>query len=380
MPRVDVSLLVLALALPGALAPAISPPPPARPIVALISLDGFPAALWRDPALPAPTLRAMAAAGATASVTPVNPAVTWPNHTTFVTGVSPARHDVLFNGRLLRQGPGRPVRVEPWRDKTEMVRVPTIYDVAHRAGLTTAQVDWVAIQRAPTIHWAFEERPDPDGPVARALVAAGLAAEADLRGFAKANIVRRDQLWTTGAVHIVRTHRPDLLLVHLLALDSVHHRYGPGALAAYAAVSHLDAQVARIREAYAASDLLDRTTFLIVSDHGFERATRQIRPNVLLRREGLLRADGGVTCEAYVVPAGGTAMVFITAAGGDRAALAARLRALFERTEGVARVLGPEAFPALGLPTPAQSDQAGDLLLVAADGYAFSGQHEGEVV
>ncbi|HWP99554.1 MAG TPA: alkaline phosphatase family protein, partial [Vicinamibacterales bacterium] len=378
MHRLRLSPILLAAAL-WAGAPAASLQPEARPVVALVSLDGFPAALWRDPALPAPTLRALAAAGAAAPMTPVNPSVTWPNHTTFVTGVSPARHDVLFNGRLLRQGPGRPVRVEPWRDKMEMVRAPTVYDVAHRAGLKTAQVDWVAIQRAPTIHWAFEERPDPAGPVARALVTAGLAAEADLRDFAKANIVRRDQLWTTAAVHIVRTYRPDLLLVHLLALDSVHHRYGPGTLAAYAAVSHLDAQVARLREAFASAGLLDRTTFLIVADHGFALATRQIRPNALLRREGLLRVDGEVACDAYVVPEGGTAMVFVTAAG-DRAALTARLRALFERTEGIAQVLGPEAYAGLGLPTPAQSDQVGDLLLVAADGYAFSGQHEGEAV
>ena len=103
MHRLRLSLILLAAAL-WAGAPAASLQPERRPVVALVSLDGFPAALWRDPALPAPTLRALAAAGAAASMTPVNPSVTWPNHTTFVTGVSPARHDVLFNGRLLRQG------------------------------------------------------------------------------------------------------------------------------------------------------------------------------------------------------------------------------------------------------------------------------------
>ena len=44
---------------------------------------------------------------------PVNPTVTWPNHTTLITGVTPAKHGVLFNG-LLRRDPGVPPVVEPW--------------------------------------------------------------------------------------------------------------------------------------------------------------------------------------------------------------------------------------------------------------------------
>src|SRR4029453_4506601 len=90
-----------------------------------------------------------------------------PNHTTMVTGVPPARHGVLFNGLLVRDGPQAPPKVEPWRDKAEMVKVPTVYDVAHAAGLKTAQVDWVAIQNPGTITWEFPERPDPQGAIER---------------------------------------------------------------------------------------------------------------------------------------------------------------------------------------------------------------------
>ena len=60
----------------------------------------------------------------------MNPTVTWPNHTSMVTGVTPAKHGVVFNGLLVRE-PGVPPRVEPWRDRAEMVHVPTLYDVAH---------------------------------------------------------------------------------------------------------------------------------------------------------------------------------------------------------------------------------------------------------
>jgi predicted AlkP superfamily pyrophosphatase or phosphodiesterase len=125
---------------------AQTPPVPDRSShVVVISLDGFMASALIDPALPLPTLRRLAQTGATArAMQPVNPTVTWANHTSMITGVHPARHGVVYNGLLVRE-PGVPPRVEPWRDKKEMVLFPTLYDLAHAGGLTTAQVDWVAI-------------------------------------------------------------------------------------------------------------------------------------------------------------------------------------------------------------------------------------------
>ena len=102
--------------------------------------------------LPIPTLRKLAREGViAASMRPVNPTVTWPNHTAIVTGVDASEHRVLYNGLLaLPEAMATQPKIEPWRDKEVMVHAPTIYDVAHQAGLTTAQVDWVAIYRAKT--------------------------------------------------------------------------------------------------------------------------------------------------------------------------------------------------------------------------------------
>ena len=129
--------------------------------VVLISIDGFPAYLWRDESIPVPHLRRLAAGGAVAgAMTIVNPAITWPNHTTLVTGVSPRKHGVLYNGLVVRGGPGKPNAIEPWVDRARLVFAPTVYDAAFHAGLTTAEVDWVAITRPGTITWSFGEVPD----------------------------------------------------------------------------------------------------------------------------------------------------------------------------------------------------------------------------
>jgi len=382
-------VLVAWAAAPAATAPAraggANDRTQARPVpsataraVVVISLDGFPASALDDPYLPAPTLRALIASGASARrMTGVNPAVTWPTHTTFITGVLPAQHGVLFNGMLMRE-PGALPRVEPWRDKAEMVRVKTVYDAAHAAGLTTAQVDWVAIHKPGTITWAFEERPDPAGDVARELIAAGHATPEQISGFRGLSVVTKDQIWTTAAVHIIERHQPNLLLLHLLTLDSTSHRYAPGTPAAHAAIGFLDSQLARVVEAVRRSPMAERTTLIVVSDHGFKAAARTVRPNAMLRRAGLLTADASGTItggDAFVISEGGTALVY--ALGADRGALLRRLAQLFRDAPGIVRVVEPSGYAALGYPAPDKNTQMGDLVLVAADGHSFSGGVDG---
>ena len=339
--------------------------------VVLISLDGFPADAWADPLLPAPALRKLAAQGASAKrMKTVNPTVTWPNHTALVTGVSPARHGVLYNGMLERPGPRQPVKVEPWRDKAKMVRVPTVYDLAHQAGLTTAQVDWVAIYNAASITWQFPEVPAVGGKIEGEMIAKGLAAESEIANFGKLGITLRDQIWTRAAGHILREHRPNLLLYHLLNLDSTHHTYGPKGLASMSGIAFADGQVKELLEAV---DLASTTVF-VVSDHGFSGVTRTIRPNAALHYHGLIELKGAaIVCEAYVVPEGGTAMVYAL-----NPAVLPRLKEIFAKIPGIDRVIEPADFAALGMPHPKDYNQMADLVLSAKPGFAFSGAAEGE--
>src|SRR5215813_3585124 len=89
--------------------------------VVMISLDGFPAYALEDPASPIPTLRSLIASGVSARMTTVNPTVTWPNHTTLVTGVRADEHGLLVNGTIKRTGTWPPVKVDPMVVKEQMV-------------------------------------------------------------------------------------------------------------------------------------------------------------------------------------------------------------------------------------------------------------------
>ena len=235
--------------------------------VVVISLDAFPAYALSDSRLPIPTIRALARAGVSAtSMKPINPTITWPNHTTLVTGVNASKHHVMFNGLLTYPAPNRPVEIEPWRDKNEMVGAETVYDLAEKAGLTTAQVDWVAIYNAKNINWKFPESPDPHGLIERAMVKEGAVTEAQLSNFGEGSQAWRDQVWTDAAAYILRTYKPNLMLLHLLTLDSTQHEYGPMHTAGFNAMAFLDDRVKQIVDAVRASGRLNETTYPI-TDH-----------------------------------------------------------------------------------------------------------------
>ena len=349
--------------------------------VVVISLDGFPAYALDDPRLPIPTLRKLARLGAVAaSIRPVNPTVTWPNHTAIVTGVEPSEHQVLYNGVLVRRESGSRPSIEPWRDKEQMVQAQTIYDAAYDAGLTTAQVDWVAIYRAKTITWEFPELPDPDGAIERELISAGTVTPEQLRTFEASTQAWQDEIWTAAAEDILERHKPNLLLFHLLTIDDTNHEYGPMTPASLTAMAFLDAKVKQIVDVLERTGLSDNATLIVVSDHGFRTYKHKIQANVLLREKGLLSTGPDQPKgDAWVMAEGGTAMVYVTNPS-RKTDLVPELRRLFAGVEGVKGAYGVEDFAKLGLPTPTHSDQAPDLVLAAAPDYMFGNESEGDLI
>src|ERR1051325_6121694 len=349
-------------------------------ITVMISVDGFPWWLWEDPTLPVPTLRRLAAEGVASRMKVSNPSITWINHTTLVTGVHPAKHGVLYNGLLVRQGPTQPTKIEPCRSKAELVHVPTVYDRAFEAGLTTAQIDWVAITNAPTITWNWFEVPDTNGELGKELVAQGVLSAQELAEFIKGkNVAWRDMVWTKAAAHLIKTRRPNLLLFHPLNTDNINHQYGPGTWASYTAYGYVDRLIGEVLAALQQAGMEDKATVFIVTDHGFKKVSKVILPNVVLRKAGLVRAAGPTvsSCDAYVMAQGGMSFVYVT----DKqrpGELVSRLKEIFAKQEGVARVVEPKDYAALGMPTPEMNDGAGDLVIFAKSGYAFQQGAAGE--
>lgn len=351
--------------------------------VVLISVDGLPAYLLDDPSAPLPNIRRLAELGVAAEgMTVSNPSVTWPNHTSLVTGVRPEKHGVLFNGVLEKAGPGLPIKVDPRKDKADLVHVPAIYDVLAERGLTTGEINWPCTRGSKASRRQFSGRSRDvrayDAGVDREPEAGGDCVGRFDQGVRQAEPVRADLLWTRAACHLIREQKPNLTLVHLLNVDAIHHKHGPQSWAGYSAIAFADACVGEILDAIDLAGIRDRTTVMIVADHGFQAIPQTVQPNVLLRQAGLLTVEGNqvVTAQAHVFPEGGIGMLYLTSP--DKGADREKVLELFRGKEGIEAILTPADFGKYGLPQPDQYEQMADLILVAKEGYGVGGGATGE--
>ena len=363
--------------------------PMADHCVILVSIDGLAGFYLDDPRADMPTLRRLAAEGARADGLVCSfPTVTWPNHTTLVTGVVPAKHGVIGNAYFDRRtGQNVPFIPDPIFDKDQIVRVPTIYDVAHRSGLKTAAIVWPATRNAKTLDLTV---PDMAGdqawtqfgtrPWLDELRAAGLPVDRHGTWVAdKAGGVQRDWLYTRMTAHALKKHSPNVLLLHLVETDHVQHRVGPQTDDAYWSVSYADDRLRDVVEAVEASPMKGRTTLFVCSDHGFLPVTREIRPNVLLRRLGLVTVQDGKPAERAVAcrSEGGACALYVLDPA-RRAEIIDRLKPQLERLEGVDAVYTPDRFPSIGQPTVDADPRGADLWLSCRGGYAFGDSFAGE--
>ena len=261
----------------------------------LVSVDGFrpdfylPGSTW-----PAPNIQQMARDGAHAEgVRGVFPSVTYPSHTTIVTGAVPARHGVYYNQPFEPKG-----QTGRWYWHESAIQVPTLWDALRGAGGTTAAVSWPVTVGAPIDWfvpevWALDPNEDRLKPM-REGSTPGLWQELEreatgrlnLRNFSSGYSTRDD---TTGAIaaYILETHRPALMAVHVITTDFAQHALGRESDDARLAVGGADRAIGAIREAADRAGILDRTAFVITGDHGFVDLHTQVMPNVWLADAGL---------------------------------------------------------------------------------------------
>jgi predicted AlkP superfamily pyrophosphatase or phosphodiesterase len=223
----------------------------------------------------------------------VYPSVTYPSHTTIVTGLMPAEHGIYSN--LSSREAGK--NLEDWFWFANAIKVPTLWDEAHANHLTTGAVFWPVTAGAP-IDWDIPEIWDPRKPLQAdpAYIAKyatpGILFEALLEIGPPQPGQRLDVMRTHLATFILKKHKPNLLLVHLVDLDTDEHRFGPDSPQAAATLEKIDGHIDELLAADQAAGLADSTDVFIVSDHGFLPVQTEIKPNVLFVKAGLLTADG----------------------------------------------------------------------------------------
>ncbi len=268
--------------------------------VIMISIDGLVPDYYTAPArlgLRVPNLTKMKLGGAYAEgVEGVFPSVTYPAHTTMITGVRPAIHGIVQNG--IFEAPTAP-QTKEWYFFADALKAETLWGITKQAGLVTASVGWPVTVGADidyNVPEIFDPKENPPtGKRTAQYSTPGLLEKALASGSGGDNST--DGRRTAIGEFVINTYKPNLMLIHLVALDDVHHKNGPRTPPAIETTERMDGYVGRIIEAARKAGILDQTTFLLVSDHGFARVTQKFEPGVLLVKEKLitLGADGKPT-------------------------------------------------------------------------------------
>jgi predicted AlkP superfamily pyrophosphatase or phosphodiesterase len=365
--------------------------PAADRLVVLISVDGLAHYYFDDPKAPMPTIRKLAAEGARAKWMRCSfPTVTWTNHTTLVTGVNPGKHGVIGNDYFDRdQLKAVPFIPDPIFNKEEIVNTPTIYDLAHDAGLKTGGICWPASRGAKTWNWTvpdvfdqatFEKYSTPE--LLADAKEVGIPYEKQMEWCQKINEGKpmRDSMYARLATLIIAKHKPNLICLHLMTVDSAEHSYGHHTPEAYWAIHDSDSRVRDVVDAVEAAGMKDKTTFVVTSDHGFINFTKLVQPNVMLKKAGLVTAalgnkitDRKVWCHAE----GGACFVYVLDEP-NRDALISQIKPKLVAMEGVAHLIEGKDFPGIGFQTPDKDRRLPDLVLSAKDGYMFSSDAGGD--
>lgn len=218
----------------------VAPSPAGKPSdhkVLLMSIDG----LRSDVALRAdtPIIHGLMQAGGFtfwAQTTAVS--ITLPSHTSMLTGVTPARHDIMWNSDLPFSAPVWP-------------KFPTLFELAKQAGFTTAMVagksKFNQLAKPNTIDWLSV----PQG----------------------ANSKVHDDDVAVAAIDIIGQHQPDVLFVHFPDVDTAGHAKGWGSHDQLAAVHLADAAVGRVVAAWRAAGLAQHGLIVLTTDHGGQGRT-----------------------------------------------------------------------------------------------------------
>ena len=342
--------------------------------VVMISIDGLIPEYYTAPAplgLNVPTLTAMKLNGAYAEgVEGVYPTVTYPSHTTLITGVRPALHGIVQN-RIFEAPTAE--KTEEWYWFSKDLKTETLWSMAKAAGLTTASIGWPVTVGAE-IDYNVPEIADPkekiqSGKRTLQYSTPGLIEKATAAQ--PSDDKSTDGRRTTYAEYVIQTYKPNLMLVHLIELDGAHHTYGPRSPEALKTAERMDAYIARIIEATRKAGTFDRTTFFLVSDHGFAPVTKKFEPNVALVKAKLITLDASgkpSDWKAAAWPAGGSCAIVLKDAGDK--ATAKQVTNLFGEMSGrdggpISRVLNQDEIKKLGAVPTAY------LMLDAAPGFAF---------
>ncbi len=360
------------------------------PHVLMISVDGMrPDYVTQADAhrLKVPTLRRFLREGSYADgVVGVLPTVTHPSHTTLITGVWPAEHGIYNNVHfdpLLKNK-------DEWYWFAPEVKVPTLWQAAATAGITTASIFWPVTVDAHGIDYlipAYPVRTNEDRPLLEAISRPIGYLEHLEQTIGPLYILQPVTAWderlTQTAIALIRDKHPGFMTLHLVSLDSIEHATGPFSPQSNAAMEAIDTMIGRLVEAERAAD--PNAIIVVVSDHGFAATASRVNLLIPFAEAGLISLTNSkpntsptiASWKATIWNGDGSAYVLLKDPNDEqtRSEVAALLDRLKQNPQyGIARILTHEEIVVQG------GDPAASFMVALKPGFTVGEALEGAAV
>lgn len=248
----------------------------------------------------------------------IYPSLTYPCHTSMMTGCYPDRHGIVNNEltNLFEKS-------SPWHWFYNTIKVPSIFEAAKAKGLTTAAVFWPVTGNCKSIDYLIDEYwpQSPEESMRDCFLNSGSTPEVvekcvDPHLWMQVNRTHPfcDEFITACTCSIIREFKPNLLMIHPANVDTYRHQTGLFSDKVTHGLHEIDNWLGWIIKATKDAGIYEDTDFFIVSDHGQINISRVICPNVELARRGLITVDefGKVAdYTAIVKSTGASAQVYL---------------------------------------------------------------------
>jgi predicted AlkP superfamily pyrophosphatase or phosphodiesterase len=281
---------------------------PAKHVI-FLTIDGFRPDFYLDSGWKTPNLRALMKDGAYAKgVNSVFPSMTYPSHTTIVTGVSPAKHGVFYNNIFNENG----AEQQPyWQDSS--IHAPTIWKAAKAKGMTVASLYWPVSANAPVDYNIPDIGGLGDDVREQYSLPKGFYAEVKKEIFGGAQKINhgKNQDIAKIAAYVIKKSKPELMTIHVFSVDGASHAVGRYGEKVQEAVADADEAVGIIIDALKAAGIWESTVFLVGGDHGFYDVKKTISPNIWLKEAGLMNDVSIGDWKAQFNTVGGSAYLYL---------------------------------------------------------------------
>lgn len=294
----------------------------ARQRVILITIDGLRNDILTNASQPAPFLHdLMQKSIYVPNVIGVNPTMTYPAHTTLVTGSTPLDHGIHCN-RQFQFNRAEPALYNWFADS---IRTKTLWQTVKEHGGTTASVFWPVTTGCKWIDINLPEyfpttRVNVSGMdyIRPVCTPSDIMAELEREAIGhlsdttlRAGSFQYDAKVASMVNYLTNRYKPDFMTVHLVTTDYKQHETGIYSFETQQSVAAADHAIGLILENLAYTHQKDSVTIIVTGDHGFTQGRYRLHPNALLVSNGLLSEQPGGDWQACFNSLGAAAYMYV---------------------------------------------------------------------